>query len=159
MQSKKLFRGGFIACILTSLVLLLLAALAIPLVMKKLARCGSSEACSNLGAIYSAQKIHHRKTGAYAQSPGLFDKLGWRPIGQPLYSYYCGDEVVHCHPDKCRSELPWPDPKWPIQVRPMASDKSFICVAVGNVDNDPTWDVWTINEKNEVVHLVHDGFE
>ena len=35
-------------------------------------------------------------------------------------------------------------------------DEKFKIVALGNVDKDETLDVWTMDEKNNLVHLVND---
>ncbi len=38
----------------------------------------------------------------------------------------------------------------------IVTPKTFKAMAVGNVDDDPTLDIWTINHKKELVHLLND---
>ena len=38
-----------------------------------------------------------------------------------------------------------PNGNWPLPVKPMASPNHFVCMALGNFDNDPFIDVWAVN--------------
>ena len=142
------------------LILAVLAALAIPDFVKMLPQETAGEPKWHLPQIFVSQTSYYGEHGVYAVSPGLFEKIRFEVETPNRYSYYCGDEVWPCHPNKC-GETPHPTlgPDWPLPVKPYARDHSFMCMAVGNLDDDPTMDVWSINERKVLVHFVNDWKE
>lgn len=77
-----------------------------------------------------------------------FKEVYWRPEGRTHYAYFLPEETLQ------------PDVGGPYElpegIRPEVSEKSFVMVAAGNLDDDPTLDIWTINEHKELKHLVND---
>jgi len=46
--------------------------------------------------------------------------------------------------------------KLPLNIKAFVEDDRYQIVAVGNVDKDEVLDVWAVNEKKELIHLVDD---
>jgi len=99
---------------------------------------------ANLGAIFTAEIAHFGERNTYATT---FDEIGWAPAGNNLYTYYLPDDVV---PSASGQTYPLPS-----GVEPVAGD-SLRVVAVGNIDNDDTLDVWTINNMKQLINVVND---
>lgn len=105
------------------------------------------EAKRNLGAIFTAQVAYFGENGAYAGGKDCFELIQWAPEGENRYSYYCGGDVLkNTKGDEC----PIPD------VKHGVSDSSFTVMAVGNVDKDPTCDVWIMNDAKVIKVVVND---
>jgi len=103
-----------------------------------------SEAKTNLGAIYEAQRAYFSDHNTYAGGDQAFQILGWEPLGQTRYAYYCDSAVI---PNLLgRAEIPMPNKNWPVETKPASSQTGFTCMAVGNDDIDETLDVWSIND-------------
>ena len=116
-----------------------LSAIAIPNFYGMQKRAKTTEAKSNLGAIWSLQEAYYAENETYANpagelDPGVYDgssgwpELGFFPKGTTRYQY----EVVS------------------------ADNSSFIARASGDIDGDGQNDVWTIDEVGALVHSVKD---
>lgn len=104
-----------------------------------------AEVKMNLMDIFTKESGFHWDQGGYSDT---FDKLGWAPAGQTRYSYFLPGQVIpalHGGP----YQLP-PD------IQPEVSDTGFTVIAAGNIDNDPTLDVWSINDRKLLTNLVND---
>ncbi|MBI3179489.1 MAG: DUF4190 domain-containing protein [Deltaproteobacteria bacterium] len=123
----------------------LLVAVAIPNFMKFSARAKQSEAKATLKSIYTAEKSTFAETAEYGAT---FDAIGWRPEGGLKYSYYLGRDVARA--DKA-PVLPLPP-----GVESYVGQDSFRAVAVGNIDNDSTPDVWAIDDQNMLENVIND---
>jgi hypothetical protein len=114
----------------------------------------ASEAKTELGSIYQSQLQYRRKTGSFAGGQKAFELLGWKPIGENGYSYFCGNDKI---PNRKYNELKIPPgPGWPYPEQPVTTPNGFTCMAIGNVDADPFLDVWSISETGALHHLYHD---
>lgn len=102
-------------------IIAILMTLAYPRLDQYLVSSRQTEAKSNLTAIYTAQKIYHASNRIYADT---LDKLG--------VSIAEGEEALYKYTLKDVDE------------------NSFVATATGNIDDDDTEDVWTINEKKEI---------
>ena len=119
--------------------------LAAPNFLRFQASAKQSEAKQNLGAIYSAQQDYFSKHGYYART---FAEAGWEPKGSIRYSYYMGDDyvgpAVNAYPAKG------------LIKGTRVDNGSFQAVAVGNIDNEPTPDIWMIDQDKKLVNPVDD---
>lgn len=129
-----------------------------PLYLMPKAKC--AEAKINLGAIYFAQMAYYGAHNTYAgragvNGTGAFADLGWMPTGNTIYAYYAGKDSIPPIPAtvqvRCRL-----DKDWPIADMPESTVHGFTIVAVGNVDQDPCLDVWTINDTKELRNIYND---
>jgi len=146
----------------------ILAAIAIPNFLKFQAKSRTTEARTNLGAIFTGQTSFYGEANQY----GDFTNIGWGPTGTPRYLYMVG--AVGTAPNG--TTLVGKDvsadgtaPTWsgnlnvamdngalatavPPDNVTMPNAFSFVAGAAGNVDNDntDTLDAWTIN-KNRVL--------
>ena len=114
------------------------------------------EVRNNLNTIYSLQKSYRAEHGVYAgakKNSNPFDEMEWFPTEKFHYSYYCGD---HVRRSPGARDHPSPGTGWPYPVKPLVSKKAFICMAVGNLDEDPFMDIWMINDRNNLRHLYND---
>src|SRR5579872_3238583 len=64
-----------------------LAMIAVPNMMRYLAKAKRAEAYMNLGSIYTAQKMYWSEHGHYATKLSGKDGLNWKPEGSTYYSY------------------------------------------------------------------------
>lgn len=114
--------------------------------------CRQSEAKTNLGAIYVAQLSYFSNANTYASGPDAFKLLQWDPVGQNRYAFYCQGTMIPGKPPKrwqfwLIRNYPLPsDSNWPVALKPASSKTGFTCMAVGNIDNDETLDVWSISD-------------
>jgi type IV pilus assembly protein PilA len=126
-----------------------LAAIAIPSFLGYESRARQSEAKNNLRAIYTAESAHFAEHGSYADS---FEALEWRPSGGGRrYTYFLGEDVLP-PPGEPAAALPF-------DVATFANRDGFQAAAVGNIDGDPTLDVWVIGDDGWTDHVVDDGME
>ena len=109
------------------------------------AREYQSEARAYLKAIYTAQLIYQGMNNTYGTS---FEMIDEKIEGKNRYAYFLADDVM-----PATQGGPYQLPKG---VKAKATDIGFIAVAVGNIDDDPTLDVWTINDRNDLKNLVDD---
>jgi len=117
----------------------LLAAIAIPNFIGMQKRAKTTEARSNLGAIWSLQEAYFVENESYASpsgglDPGTYDGttgwsgLGFYPKGTTRYEY----------------------------VVVSASNESFLAQASGDIDGDGQDDTWTIDEVGDLLHTAAD---
>ena len=142
---------GYISCLLaiiiSVLIEIILIALATPAFMRIMEPTKQSEANFNLKQVYKSQIAFYAKHHIYAS---LFKELEWKPEGMNRYSYFLpGEEIPATAPGRGPFSMPE-------NFQAGASQTGFTAVAVGNVDNDATLDVWTINEKNELRNWIND---
>ena len=132
---------------LAAFVILVLCAMAIPNFSEtgNRPRPKSYEAKTSLEAIYVAQMAFFSQYHTYAGSPKAFELINWRPASPHFYAYYC-DTAIIANKLPLGREMPLPDQNWPVELKPHSSRIGFTCMAVGNIDNDPNLDVWSIND-------------
>lgn len=128
-------------------VMLVLAAIAIPDFLRFQAKASCSGLKTNLGAIFTAQAAYFEEHGRYAGGENCFELLEWKAFGTPAYSYYCGEDVIK---NQKGYECP------PQDVEHGVSESGFTIMAAGNIDSDPTCDVWTINDAKVIKNVVND---
>jgi len=113
----------------------LLAAIAIPNFFGMQKRAKTTEAKSNLGALWALQEAYYIENEAYVKptgelAPGPYDgtvgwpELGFFPKGTTRYQY----EIIS------------------------ADVSSFIAKAKGDIDGDADNDEWTIDEVGDLAH-------
>ena len=123
-------------------IIAILAAIAIPAYLKFTAKARQTEVRSCLEGIYKAEISWYGEHAAFDNS---FNAIGWSPDGVCVYSYSVGGEVAGKNPPDVR----------PVGT-PMAGDSSFSAYGWGNIDTDPTIDVWHIDEQNNLAPDVDD---
>jgi len=121
-----------------------------------------SEAKTNLKQVYLSEEAYYKSHHTYAGGANAFQLIGWSPVGQNRYAYYCGDDFIpNLLPAKnAFMGFPLPDPNhWPYIVRPGADDFGFTAMAIGNIDSDAFPDLWMINQDGKPQHLLDDGYD
>lgn len=103
------------------------------------------EAKTNLGVIFVCELSYFGEYNTYGHSFGL---IGWKPEIKNRYAYFLGNDAI-----QAKEGGPYRMPKG---VKSIVSNSAFTAVAVGNIDGDPTLDVWTINDQKELVNVVND---
>ncbi len=120
-----------------------LAAIAIPNFMRYQARAKQSEAKSNLVAIHTGQIAYFAEYYKYVDD---FNAIGFGVTGSSQRYYYeIGNSSLGTIPPGCTAS-----------TLDAVSQSGFTAVAIGNIDGDPTCDVWTINEGRNLVNVVND---
>jgi hypothetical protein len=103
------------------------------------------EAKTNLMTIFSSEMAFFAENSTYGAN---FDDLGFSLLGDARYAYFLpGSEL---QPAKgARYSLPE-------GIAPRVDERGFVVVAVGNLDSDPTLDVWTMDQDRDLVNVVND---
>jgi len=140
--------GCPVAAVFGLVILGILAAIAIPDFMKFQAKAKQSEAKTNLGQIFTSQVAYYGANNTYGET---FDQIGWTPKGDTFYTYYLADEVI----SSARGQAS----PLPAGVKTFVENQSFLAVAAGNIDNDSTLDIWTVNEAKEIKNIQNDLME
>jgi len=137
----------------------ILAAIAIPNFNRSNGPRGGkqSEAKQNLGAIFTAYTSYHSDYNTYPSAPFITIKdatynclafADWEPKGQIRYNYNCMNTEAF---SPATNDSPCPP-----GIVTTATKDSFTIAACGNVDNDATIDVWTINDQKKLKNIVDD---
>jgi type IV pilus assembly protein PilA len=137
--------GGVLFVIV--IVIGILAAIAIPNYLRFNAKAKQSEAKVNLGSIFVAEIAYFGENNHYADN---FDHLEWQPEGLH-YAYFLPGQDLQPR-DGLAFKIPPDEP----EARPMVTVDAFKVVAVGNIDNDETLDVWVIDQNKNLRNLVDD---
>jgi type IV pilus assembly protein PilA len=136
----------------------ILAAIAIPNFLKFQAKSKQSEAKTNLKAIYTAETGYFGENNTY----NTFDKVNWSPVGTARYTYSLGAAAgIPTPPTAGTSVLiagvpALADTDFAVAPARAVTDNGFIAGAVGNIDNDPDLDEWTINDNNSLFNDFND---
>jgi len=150
LRSKKPAKEWVVELLIIGFIALILGAIAIPDVLKFQSHAKASESKTHLGSIFTAQYKYRAKTGTFAGGPDAFMYLDWKPQGPTMYSYFCGDDYIPNHIDPTISFSL--RPRIGREHRPAivtSSATGFTCAAVGNIDNDPALDYWTVNDQKQ----------
>jgi type IV pilus assembly protein PilA len=131
------------------IVLGIAAAIAIPQFLHYQIQARQAEAKTNLSALFTAQIVYHGEYNTYAGGPECFDKLGWRPVGQTIYTYYCDGAQIGPTNPSVRSCIGAEDLS-------STTPDDFVLMAVGNADHDPACDVWTIDSSKRLYNHKND---
>jgi len=126
----------------------ILSAIAIPNFIRYEAKAKQSEAKANLKGLYTGIQAAKLETGAYTDD---FEVIGFSPEAGTRYSYYFGSSTV----EATRGEVAPLPPELATGV--FADD--FIAAAVGNIDSDPTLDVWVIDASGDLQNHTDDVHE
>lgn len=128
----------------------ILAAIAIPNFLKFQAKSKQSEAKTNLKAIYTAETGYYGENNTY----NAFDEVNWAPVGTARYTYSLGSASNIPSPPGAGSLFliagvpARADGDFTAAPTRVVTDNNFVAGAIGNIDNDPDFDEWTINDNN-----------
>jgi hypothetical protein len=103
-----------------------------------------AEAKMNLSAAFGSEHAFFARNQTFAER---FSDLGWKPEDDHRYAYFLPGESIQ---PQLQSYEPIGG------LKSAASQNGFTILAVGNIDADPTLDIWSINDANEVRHIVDD---
>jgi prepilin-type N-terminal cleavage/methylation domain-containing protein len=136
-----------------------LAMIAVPNMMRYLAKAKRAEAYVNLGSIYTAQKMYWAEHGHYATKLSGKDGLGWKPEGYTgggtserfyySYGFGSGSEGEHYFTGKLEATMS------SLQLAKADKD-SFLVLAAADIDGDDKQDIIGINEKHEIIIIQDD---
>ncbi len=127
-----------------------LAMIAVPNFNRFLAKAKRAEAYMNLSALYAAEKAYWAEHGKYCDVLVGEGGIGWKPEGNFYYTYgFTGAEGRNNFVGKLKT------PNSHLQAS-KADNNGFIAVAVGDIDNDGTPDILTVDENNSIVIVQDD---
>ena len=146
MKNKKGFT--LIELMIVVAIIGILAAIAIPDFLTFQAKAKQSEAKQNLGAIYTTQVAYFSEFNEYADSDCLAN-LHWRPEGTTRYNYECGDESTTTGTDTTTASTC-------ALGTALGPPSTFTVCATGNIDNDSTYDEWSMNDAKDLSNVASD---
>jgi type II secretory pathway pseudopilin PulG len=133
------------------------AALIIPSVLNFSGQAKQSEAKQNLVDLYKAQQKYHAAHGQYATT---FEELDWNPRKYEKYirySYFI-PKTGGIKADQGIGYSDIEEFRLPFKASPFSSKNAFKVYAIANIDIDPVWDVWSIDDGDNLVNEVDDVF-
>ena len=126
----------------------ILAAIAIPNFLRFQAKSKQSEAKTNLGGIFTAETSYFAETNGY-QDLGV---ISWAPVGSSVRYAYALSSTGPTMGDNATLNIN--------AARAVASFDNvlftFVAGAGGNVDNDNTVDVWTMDQVRTLTNRTDD---
>lgn len=126
----------------------ILAAIAIPNFVKFQARAKQNECKGNLKAVFTAQRAYFQETDRYSEDA---QEIGFSPEHPRRYSYFISSAsepiVADENPVTSLDELPNLG-ELAIGVTGECPACEFTAVCAGNIDSDPTLDVWVISSTD-----------
>lgn len=141
---------GGLGCLGLLVVPGILAAIAIPNFIKFQSRSKQAEAKANLRALYTAERAFYEENQRYTSD---LEELGAHLEPGNRYAYFADERGVlvavdrHRHPGQTAvglADLP-PLPEARPGVTGTCPKCELTLVAAGNIDSDPTLDVWSIS--------------
>jgi type IV pilus assembly protein PilA len=155
MNSKLKNRGGFtlIELMLVVAIISIMSAIAIPNLISYVAKSRQAEAQMNLGGVYTDEMAYFSGNDTYSDS---FNNIGFGLVGGSKYYDYTitapGDWGPTSWIGLHGSPGAGPPEGTTINLNslPGASVSTFTCIATGNVDNDPEYDVWSIDQNGSL---------
>jgi type IV pilus assembly protein PilA len=163
LKSKKGFT--LIELMIVVAIIGILAAIAIPNFLKFQAKSKTSEARTNLGAIFTGETSYFGESNSY----GDFTNIGWGPTGTPRYHYtLTGAKTGVTNVEIGADATAVDNPTWTGNFNGATSggvaiagttpnldltvgDSHYTAGAVGQIDNDPEEDAWEINENRVLI--------
>lgn len=100
---------------------------------------------SSLNSIYRSESAYYAKNGYYESD---YTKLGFGISIDNNYDIYFGQNVSHSYG---RPSYILPD-----YLKPGVFADHFFIIAVANVDGDPDLDIWILDNKGSIIHLMND---
>ena len=165
MKGKKGFT--LIELMIVVAIIGILAAIAIPNFLKFQAKSKTSEARTNLAAIFTGQTSYFSEANVF----GDFSGIGWGPTGTPRYHYtldgaQTGTTTTNVGFDAAGlTGVAW-NGNFNGQNAALASyapnldtttgNSHYTAGAIGQVDNDLAADCWAINENRNLVWTASD---
>lgn len=150
-DKKEPVKSGCLDIFIVAVIVLVLAAIALPDFIKFKVRT-NTEAKTLLHSIFVSQIEYRRDHGTFAQGPVTFSLLQWTPARSTLYAYFCDDDYL---PNTKREVVSKDTRLQYSSLLPASSAAGFTCLAIGNYDDDPDLDVWSINDARDF-RLIHD---
>ncbi len=125
----------------------ILSAIAIPNFIKYKSRATQSECKANLKTIYLAEKSYEAEKGAFSEE---LAELDFHP-DRTRYAYLLGRSFVK--PTRPEAQKEGLLEQTPAVIRQSlgVSEKGFKAACVGNIDQDPALDIWTISSEARVI--------
>jgi len=171
MLSKLRSKKGFtlIELMIVVAIIGILAAIAIPNFLKFQAKSKTSEAKTNLGAIFVGETAFFGDANQY----GSFTAIGWGPSGTTRYGYTLNGNASNTADADHVAPTATPAPVFGTEVwtgnvnaAPYAGTApaysglggaaAFTAGAAGNIDNDPELDCWVMNMSKILIYTLSD---
>ena len=121
----------------------ILLTVAVPNFLKYQAKAKQTEARSNLTALHTAEIAYFAENNGYIDD---FNAIGFGVSGSSQRYYYeLGNASLGTVPPGCTAS-----------TLDVVTATSFTAVAIGNIDGDPTCDVWTIDDQKVLTNVTND---
>lgn len=93
----------------------------------------------------------------YPSNDKVFEALGLTPFPATTYAYYCGNDFALPKHQRFPYQYPNPRSNWQFGLYPEITLSDFICMAIGNNDNDYFPDVWLIDKFKIPLQVMDDS--
>ncbi len=147
-MTRKVTGFTLIELMIVVAIIAVLSVLAVPGLMKSLAKAKRAEAYINLGSLAMAQKAYFAEYGVY--SSNLAEEVGWKPEGSFNYTYgFSGSEGKNNFVGKLKT------PASELKSSNITPD-GFVASAAGDIDGDGVADVISIDHNNTITIVQDD---
>ena len=147
MVHKRYDSNGFtlIELMVVVAIIAFLSLIAVPVFTNFLNKAKRTEVYLNLGALHTAEKLFWAEHGHYSPVLTGADGIGWRPEGEPLYTYgFAGAEGINFVTGKLKG------PGSALAPYAKADQHGFTVVAVADIDGDGKLDIVTMDEGRQI---------
>lgn len=121
----------------------------------------------HLAGLWMAESVYHKEHDTFAADLVALD---WYPDGEPQYIFgFCGGPRAHSATDALRATGLYDDTRMPDLDDPCATlsalvprltftatTETFQAFALGNLDDDPDLDLWTMDQRRLLLHRLVD---
>lgn len=131
-------------------------AVAIPAFLKYKNRAQQSEAQTELRGVDVAQQAYRQRHGTWCPSADVC-RLG--PFSDTRYIYFLTDSMIRGgdqSPDKASLITRGRAAMQALGMQPRLAQDGFLTIAIGDLDDDPDLDIWTIDEAGGPFQLAND---
>lgn len=102
----------------------------------------------DLRALLRAERLYRAGRDTY----GTLKELRFQPPHGQYTIYLAPDDYLPATRDKATLTDPLPP-----ELQPALAETAFTAVAIGNLDDDPDLDVWTVNDAGQIEHVKDDA--
>jgi prepilin-type N-terminal cleavage/methylation domain-containing protein len=159
LQNNKSHAFTMVELMIVVAIVAFLSMISVPSLLRFLLKAKRSEAYMNLGSLYVAQKSYWAERNSYSSLLSGNNGVGWKPEGysgggsKERFNYTYGFNEGSEGSNYFTGKLGTPAANL---GGTQANQKGFVAAAAGDLDNDGSPDLLTVNELNDIKLVTDD---